>query len=61
MENIKQPESKFLKVECKNCGNQQIVFDKAATTVKCGVCDAPLATPKGGKAQIEGKVIRSFD
>jgi len=61
MELIEKPESKFLKVECKNCGNQQMVFDKSSTRVKCLVCDALLAKPTGGKAAITGNVKRSFD
>ncbi|MHA1194639.1 MAG: 30S ribosomal protein S27e, partial [Promethearchaeota archaeon] len=32
---IPQPRSRFLRVKCLNCGNQQIVFGCAATDVKC--------------------------
>ncbi|MBN2517208.1 MAG: 30S ribosomal protein S27e [Candidatus Altiarchaeota archaeon] len=61
METIQQPRSKFLKVECKNCGNQQIVFDKASARVNCLVCNALLAKPTGGKATVLGTTSRAFD
>jgi small subunit ribosomal protein S27e len=57
---IKQPKSKFLKVECKGCGNTQVVFDHASTKVKCLVCDAVLAEPTGGKADVKVPVQREF-
>lgn len=59
-ETIKAPESRFLKVECKGCGNTQVIFDRTATKVKCLVCDAVLAEPKGGKADIKVPVSRAF-
>ncbi|MBI4173825.1 MAG: 30S ribosomal protein S27e, partial [Candidatus Aenigmarchaeota archaeon] len=34
--------SKFLKVKC-DCKNEQVIFEKAAGTVRCNVCDAVLA------------------
>jgi small subunit ribosomal protein S27e len=54
-------QSKYLKVECKNCGNTQMVFDRATTKVNCLVCDALLAKPTGGKADVTGNVKRTFD
>jgi small subunit ribosomal protein S27e len=47
------PKSRFLKVKCKKCRNEQIVFDKAAMVVKCLVCGAVLAEPTGGLAIIK--------
>lgn len=52
-------ESKFLRVNCKKCKNEQVIFNKASSTVKCLVCDSVLATPKGGKAEIKTKVVES--
>ena len=54
-------ESKFLRVSCKNCRNEQIIFNKAATSVKCLVCGKILADPRGGKANIKTKVIESVN
>jgi small subunit ribosomal protein S27e len=51
-----QPRSRFLKVKCEDCGNEQAVFDRAATVVACLVCGATLAKPTGGVAQVRGEV-----
>lgn len=51
------PDSKFLRVKCENCKNEQIIFNKASTRVKCLVCGKELAEPKGGKAVIKTKIL----
>jgi small subunit ribosomal protein S27e len=55
-----EPESKFIKIGCEKCRNEQIVFDKAATVVKCLVCGNILVKPKGGKAEINTKVVETL-
>ena len=55
---IPEPRSRFILISCPDCGNEQITFDRASTTVKCNVCGRILVEPSGGKAKIEGKVIR---
>ena len=47
----------FIKIKCADCGNEQITFKKAATTVTCHVCGATLVKPKGGNAEIKGEVV----
>ena len=49
--------SKFLRVRCRDCGNEQIVFDRAASMVTCLVCNATIAEPTGGKADIKAEVL----
>ena len=49
--------SKFLKVKCNDCENEQIVFDHASTSVKCNVCGSTLVEPSGGKAEVKGEII----
>ena len=56
-----KPRSKFLRVKCPDCGNEQITFDSVATVVKCNVCDGVLAEPSGGKAKIRGEVINTLE
>lgn len=51
----------FYAVECPDCGNEQIVFDKASTAVACAVCGHALARPTGGKATIEGDVTDTVE
>ena len=52
--------TKFVKVKCKDCENEQIVFSKAATKVACSVCGASLAEPQGGHAKLLGEVTAAL-
>ncbi len=58
---MNMPESKFLKVKCKKCKNEQVVFNKAATQVKCLICSAVIAEPHGGKAEIKTSILEVLD
>jgi small subunit ribosomal protein S27e len=49
--------SKFLKVKCPDCGNDQVLFNKASTVVNCLVCGSNLAQPAGGLAGLKGEVV----
>ncbi|MCD4759946.1 30S ribosomal protein S27e [archaeon] len=49
--------SKFIKVRCSKCKNEQIIFEKPATIIKCLVCEKVLAEPRGGKAKIKTNVL----
>ncbi len=42
----------FVKVKCKKCKNEQVIFEKAASKVVCLVCSEPLVELKGGKANL---------
>ncbi|MEM7821260.1 MAG: 30S ribosomal protein S27e [Candidatus Aenigmatarchaeota archaeon] len=55
---ISAPNSRFLKVACKKCKNEQIVFSKASTTVKCLVCGEVLLKPSGGEASVKCKILQ---
>ena len=46
--------AKFLKVSCRDCSNESIIFSRATTAIACGVCGATLTNPAGGKAQLVG-------
>ena len=54
---IPSPSSRFLKVSCK-CKNEQIIFNKPSTVVKCLVCGTVLAEPTGGKGRVKARVIK---
>ena len=60
MQTAPQPKSKFLKVVCK-CKNEQIIFNKAASRVKCLVCGNELAEPTGGKSRVKSKVLQVLE
>lgn len=53
---IRRPKSRFLKVKCLECGNEQTIFGCASTLVKCLVCDKVLAQPRGSKAKIRTQI-----
>ncbi|MBS3051867.1 MAG: 30S ribosomal protein S27e [Candidatus Aenigmarchaeota archaeon] len=58
MDLVPSPSSKFLKVVCEQCKNEQIIFDKASSVVKCLVCENVLAEPTGGKINIKSKNVK---
>ncbi|GGL44002.1 30S ribosomal protein S27e [Halarchaeum sp. CBA1220] len=51
----------FFRVQCPDCENEQIVFEKASSTVACAVCGTTLARPTGGKAVLEGEVTETVE
>jgi small subunit ribosomal protein S27e len=53
------PKSKFMKVRCK-CKNEQIIFEKASSEVKCLVCGEVLAISTGGKAKITTNILETL-
>jgi len=55
---IPMPKSRFVKVVCPKCKNEQIIYNKAATIVRCLVCNNILAEPTGGKAKIHAKIVK---
>ena len=58
---IPKPRSKFLRVKCLKCGNEQLVFSDATNKVICNVCKETLAEPTGGKAKIKGEIQTVFE
>ncbi len=57
----KEPISKFVKVRCPKCKNEQVIFGKASTDIKCLVCDKVLAKPTGGKSMIKVRILEVLD
>jgi len=53
--------SKFVKVKCPDCENEQVIFNRASTHVDCIVCGSNLATPTGGKALIKAEIISELE
>ena len=46
--------AKFLKVSCRDCSHETVIFSRATTSIVCGVCGSLLTTPAGGNAQLVG-------
>jgi len=53
-----EPESRFLKVVCMKCKNEQIIFNKTSKDVRCLVCDNILAEATGGMSIIKSKILK---
>ena len=50
---------KFLKVRCKRCKNEQVIFSKASSRVKCLSCGREIAEALGSNARIKTTVLKS--
>lgn len=61
MVELKEPTSKFIKVRCNKCKNEQIIFGKPSTLIKCLVCEKILAEPQGGKAKIKAQILEVLE
>jgi small subunit ribosomal protein S27e len=57
MKKVRTATSKFIKIRCAKCKNEQIVFGNAASKVPCLVCGKILVEPTGGKAKVKSRII----
>jgi len=55
------PKSRFLRVKCTDCENEQVVFGSASTHVQCVVCGRALVEPKGGRAKILAPILEVLE
>jgi len=55
------PRSKFIKVRCTKCKNEQIIFGKNSTIVKCLVCDKVISDTSGGKGRIKARILEVLE
>ena len=58
---MEEPTSKFVKIRCPKCKNEQVMFGKASTEIKCLVCGKILAEPKGGKAKVKARILEVLE
>ena len=61
MKAAKESSSKFIKIRCPKCKNEQITFGKSATRVKCLVCSKVLVDPTGGKSRIKARILEVLE
>jgi small subunit ribosomal protein S27e len=61
MTTIREPTSKFIKIRCPKCKNEQIMFGKAVTNIPCLVCNKILAEPSGGKSRIKARILEVLE
>jgi len=53
----KETRSKYIKVRCPKCKNEQIIFGSSTSPVDCLVCVKRLTRPSGGKASVKARVL----
>ena len=53
--------SRFLRVKCNDCGNEQVIFGASASDVKCLVCEKPMAKATGGKTKVGTQILAVLD
>jgi len=53
----RQNRSKFYRVKCPDCENEQLIFEKSSTIVDCVVCGRVLAEPTGGKVTLKAEKL----
>ncbi|MFB6075709.1 MAG: 30S ribosomal protein S27e [Candidatus Aenigmatarchaeota archaeon] len=56
MKNKEIPKSRFLLVKCGKCDNEQVIFNKPSTEVKCLVCNETICKPTGGLGNVKTKI-----
>ena len=57
MRQVRESTSKFVKIRCPKCKNEQIMFGKASSKVMCLVCGKVLAEPSGGKSKVKARIL----
>ncbi|MEM4240005.1 MAG: 30S ribosomal protein S27e [Candidatus Woesearchaeota archaeon] len=58
---LKETSSKFVKIRCPKCKNEQIMFGKASTLITCLVCGKVLAEPTGGKSRVKARILEVLE
>ncbi len=61
MRKINEPTSRFIKIRCNKCKNEQIIFGKPVTKIKCLVCNSLIAEPTGGKGKIKARILEVLE
>ena len=57
MRQVRESTSKFVKIRCPKCKNEQIMFGKASSKVMCLVCGKVLAEPSGGQSKVKARIL----
>lgn len=58
---LQEPRSRFLKVKCNDCDNEQVIFGSASSKIGCQICGRTLAEPTGGKAVIKTQILEVLE
>ncbi|MEM3154966.1 MAG: 30S ribosomal protein S27e [Candidatus Woesearchaeota archaeon] len=58
---MRESDSKFIKIRCPKCKNEQITYGKSSTLVLCLVCGKELVEPTGGRSRIKARVLEVLE
>ncbi|MFH1696368.1 MAG: 30S ribosomal protein S27e [Candidatus Diapherotrites archaeon] len=53
--------TKFIRVKCPSCGNEQVIFSAASSDVKCLACNQGLAKSGPSKISLNAKVVKVYE
>ena len=51
----------FYRAKCDECGNEQVIFSRASTSVECLVCGTVIAKPTGGQAELNAEIVEYLE
>ena len=57
---IPSPKTRFIKVKCGKCGNEQVIFSAPSMKVNCAACESLLAEPGASKAVLHAKTVKTL-
>jgi small subunit ribosomal protein S27e len=57
---LKEVGNNFLKIKCKDCGNEQIVYSKVSSVIVCNICGSTLAKPTGSTLATSGELVEKI-
>ncbi|MCR4369114.1 MAG: 30S ribosomal protein S27e [archaeon] len=58
---IPKPRTKFLRLKCQGCGNEQNVFSAASRQPKCLACNSVLAQTTASRIRTKTKIIKELE
>jgi len=61
MNKLKESNSKFIKIRCAKCKNEQIMFGKSSSNITCLVCGKSLGEPSGGKTKVKARILEVLE
>ncbi|ARD85499.1 30S ribosomal protein S27e [Ferroplasma acidiphilum] len=57
---LKDVGNNFLKIKCKDCGNEQIIYSKVSSVVVCNICGSTIAKPTGSTLATSGELVEKI-
>jgi len=58
---MREPTSKYIRVRCMKCKNEQVIFGKPSSKVTCLICGKSLAESTGGKGKITARILEVLE